>query len=319
MRPERIRAYLYNNPPLEGAIMENMHGYKWQMKNLPHIDVIGEEIENNIGMVEVKVLSFDGKEIYSNEKEIHIVNAKFSSEFDLNKPLINPAIVRIRLKIKEKTIVHEESIRIHKIYGRVTDFEGNPMPAYIWAIPEREMKNAVKKGFDGTVVKADKNGEYELWLPEEKISSIFIDDESYHKETYECWIWDVRLRKDIMINPHIDKVEIYNLHAWKSYLDYDSLHIHFIPDSFIKAMNKTTFKLEKRNTKVYVNEEECEIKTFSEHKSWREGIQPSYILDIESGKFQEENTVIKVQIEVKSEVKGKTTIEKGEAYFLGFY
>ncbi len=321
MDSEIIKAYLYNNPPLEGAIFETIGGgYKWQMKNVPHIDVIGTGIENIKSILEIRVLSKEGKEIYAAEKEIEVKDNKFSIKFELVSPLKNPDKIKIKLKNNHKEISQEERVKIHKIYGKITDFNGNPIPAYVWAIPARELPNVIKDGFDGTVVQADKCGRYELWLPEEEITGIFIDDESYHKKSYECWIWNVNLKRDIEINPRIDKVEIYNLRVWQSYIHDVALHIHFIPCSLLRTLSRIPERLKKSEVKVYVNNEKCEIKTFTEHKTWEEkGTLPSYILDVKPDKFDVNNTIVKVEIEWETRFKGKKVKEKGEAYFLGFY
>ncbi len=318
---EIIKAYLYNNPLLEGAIFEKMGGgYRWQMQNIPHIDIIGKDIGNGKNRIEVKVFSKTGEEIYSDEKEVEVKYNKFSIRFELPDRLNNPEEIKINLKNKRKEVLREEKVRIHRIYGRITDFNGNPIPAYVWAIPERELPNLIKNGFDGTVVQADRDGKYELWLPEEKITGIFIDDENYQKATFECWIWDVNLRRDIEINPRIDKVEIYNLRVWQSYLGEPPLHLHFIPCSLLRTLSKIPERLKRNEVKVYVNDEECKIKTFTEHKTWFErGTLFSYILDINPDKFDPNNTIVRVEIEWETEFKGKKAKEKGEAYFLGFY
>jgi len=328
-----LRAWLYNNPALDGAIMENIWGYKWKMSNRPHLDVVGANIENGNGILQVRIYSKNGKEIYNSKSRVEIQNNKFSMEFELKEPLVAPEIAEIIFIQGNKIVRAELPIKIHKIWGKVTNFEGNPIPAYLWAISEREVPIATKKGIDGTVVKADSFGNYELWLPEERIKCIFVADETYHKETFECWIWELTPSKDIKINPHIDKLEIYNLHAWLAYLDYSSAHIHFIPGSLARTLASlerykdkrksadilSSFpRLKRSDVKVYVGEEECEIKSFTEHLSYRKGVQPSYILDVDSKKFHTEDPIVRVVITHETKFKDKKVVEKGEAYFLGF-
>ena len=188
----RIDIYLYNNPHLEGSFMKDVHGKIWQMINAPHIDVVCEDITNGKGIIEISLFSSQGEIIFKEKRNVKVRKCSCSIEFRLSEPFVNPARVAVSLSINRKEIIREQAIRLHKISGNITDFNGNPIQAYVWAIPERELPSVSKKGFDGAVVQADKKGRYELWLPEENIKGIFIDDESYHKATYECWIWNLK-------------------------------------------------------------------------------------------------------------------------------
>ncbi len=119
MDSEIIKAYLYNNPPLEGAIFETIGGgYKWQMKNVPHIDVIGTGIENIKSILEIRVLSKEGKEIYAAEKEIEVKDNKFSIKFELVSPLKNPDKIKIKLK---NSLSHLPKLVCHNFYIFMTN------------------------------------------------------------------------------------------------------------------------------------------------------------------------------------------------------
>ena len=71
-----IKIYLYNNPSIKGTMFENIHGHRWMMKNTPHIDIVGKEIENGDGKLTITVLSNTGKEIYKEEKKLKVSNNK---------------------------------------------------------------------------------------------------------------------------------------------------------------------------------------------------------------------------------------------------
>ena len=298
--------------------MKDVHGKIWQMINTPHVDVVCESIANGKGTIAISIFSRQGKTIFNEKRNVKVKKCSCTIEFRLPEPLVEPARVEVILKINRKKITQEKVINIHRISGKVTNFKGNPMQAYVWAIPEREVQNVSKKGFDGAVVQADKQGRYELWLPEETIKGIFIDDESYHKTTYECWVWNVNLKRNIKINPRIDKVELYNLNVWQAYLGENVFHIHFIPCS-ISTYPKESLKLTKNDIRVYVNGKAQRIRSFTEHHPWKMGIGPSYLLDVEATDFDNQNSIIQVMVETKSKTGEKAIKEKGEAYYIGFY
>jgi len=321
-----LKAWLYNNPLLEGAVIENiLKKEKWGMRNMPHLDIVGENIRGTSAVVDVMVYSEDEKELYRGKSNIKIKNGKFRQEFKLEQSLVNPEITEIKLIQGKKTYSTDVLIKVHKIYGKVTSFGGDPIPAYF---------NVQGKG--ETIARADLNGRYELWLPEEPVKSVFIDDETYSKETLECWFREFTLTKDIEINPHIDKFEIYELHAW---LTYTSVHVHFVPMSltrtlvlFNKGKNTEEIardpfawpRLRKEDVEVYLNEKKAEIKTLTEHAHYVPTTKgmitcPSYILDISRREFEEaRDPIIRVVATHEVNLKGKRVVERGEAYFLGF-
>jgi len=218
----------------------------------------------------------------------------FSKEFE------NPQLSRVYVKIKSKNFYeeYELKLKVHKIYGRVTDFDNSPLAAYLW---------------HKTIVKADENGKFIFYYPEGKFLRLFVCDNRYSKETLECWIVCNSLKSDLKINPKVGNFEIYDLNVWFS---ADYYFAFFIPASLRllkleKSLKwKKTFPpiLKKDEVKVFLNEKETEIESFIEIPTRWNVHWPSYLLWIKSSKPRRP-TIFKVLVD--SEEKGI-----GEAYYI---
>lgn len=94
-------------------------------------------------------------------------------------------------------------------------------PSYVWAV--NDIPDSPQ-----AIVKTDEEGRFALWYPAGKPLRIFIDDESYSRTTYECWITSCGLKADVEINPRVGDLEVWGLHAWRTQLNW---HVYFWPCS----------------------------------------------------------------------------------------
>ena len=288
----KVNAYLYPNPPLEGETLVNLWGDKFKMKNKPFLEL--EFIGFKKGKYEIEISEpIKIRKQITIKKEIEKISL-FSKEFE------NPKLSKICVKIKSKKFYeeYELNLRVHKIYGRVTDFDNNPLSAYLW---------------HKTIVKADENGKFVFYYPEGKILRLFVCDNRYSKETLECWIVCNFLRSDLKINPKVGNFEIYDLNVWFSANYYFAF---FIPASLrlLKLEKELKWKktfppiLKKDEVKVFINEKEMEIKNFIEIPTKWKVYWPSYLLWIKSIRHKKP-TIFRVLVD--SEEKGI-----GEAYYI---
>ena len=219
-------------------------------------------------------------------------------------------------------------IELKKLSGKVTHFDGTPVPYPILSV-----------GGEMFAV-GDEDGEYEIFLSGEE-DKIMILDEGYSKERLECWLYDVKLEEDTELDVNIGGLEVYELGGW---LGYTGLYLHFIPMSVTK-MNAVVERepslkkgdvepqdffpyseawpnLKKEHIEVFIGEKEVPIKTFNEFDDFlgeeenEKFTRPGYIIGIAREDFEEE--IIKVKIEKQIELENREILEKGEGYYLGF-
>jgi hypothetical protein len=264
----------------------------------------------------IEVRDVEGEVIFEGGKEVEVKQGEFTACFKLEDALKDPE----RAKISFCGNVFILPIIQHRLYGKVTDFEGNPRPNCFITAHDAEF-NAL------ATVKSDAEGYYELWLPEKDFLTIAAADESYSKGTLECWVWNVRLDKDLELNLSYDKLGIYKLHGW---FGQQVVFLDFLPMSLTlvkKVMERGTSseniwpKLSENNVKVYINDEEFEILTFTEHPEYLGLDTPArngYLISIDKGKFLGvEDPIVKVVAAYPVKLDDETIVERGESIFLG--
>lgn len=199
---------------------------------------------------------------------------------------------------------------VHCIRGQVTDFEGRPFPAYLWAVE----KNAERQQ---AMVKTDVEGNFVFWYPEGRKARLFVDDESYSQTTYECWITIERLYGDIEIHPRVGNFELWGLHCWRNDLLWQ---VYFWPVSLpldVRAKRKGWKhfyhpRLTEDEIVVRVNGEEIAVKGIYNVRVWAgEGRKhPAYLL-VFPVLQQEECEPTIIQVEVCTKTRGR-----GEAWYV---
>lgn len=237
----------------------------------------------------------------------------------LDSPLRNPQYAHITFTTEKEKFDNLIPIKLHKIYGKITSFEGNPIAAYL-LVGNLEIS-----------AKADSNGNYTLWLPEKKVQHIFIDDETYSKTSLECFIGhNFTLTRDLEIDLHIHRMELYNMRSWAS---YKAFYIYFIPmsltrlrDTSMEGKREKWPKLGVDQVKVYINERKASIIFFSEVPDYigftnKVLSRPAYIISIAlrevSNAYKNEgHVIIRVVAEDKIEYPDKLVVEKGEAILI---
>lgn len=130
-------------------------------------------------------------------------------------------------------------VSVYRITGQVTDFDARPFPAYIWAVeqPYADRPQAMAK--------TDPEGHFTLWYPEGRRMRVFIDDESYSRTTYECWITIEALKGDVEIDPQVRNFELWGLHAWRAPMAWQ---VYFWPCSLLMDLlsKRPNWKLDHR-------------------------------------------------------------------------
>lgn len=185
-----------------------------------------------------------------------------------------------------------------KVYGKITDFHDNPRKnAYVMLVRPY--------GFPaGTAItKTDEDGFYQMRVPAATYHHAFVCDGDYGRETLEFYGWNVVVKPpEFRLNARFDKIEIYRLTAAET--PERTVIVEFVPMDIAHTVSsvKRIFelkgkidpedacneellpKLDKNNVKVYLDDEELEILTFSQiyylpKNLGIECLRPAYILE----------------------------------------
>jgi len=302
----RAAAYLYPNPPLEGSRLTDIWGRTYLMKNEPFLEVVlcdlppGEYVVELLSPVRLR--------------QAFEVSSGFRTLFFTHRAFDDPELPEVRLQISSDLRAGEEltlPLRVHKLHGQVRDFEGRPFPAYVWAASENPSSPQA-------IVRTDEEGRFTLWYPEGKPLRVFIDDKSYSRATYECWIASPNLRTDVQLNPRVGDFELWGLHAWRTQLHW---HVYFWPCSLpldlrAKRLNKEFSVPRLKEEEITVRFDGEEVPIWGLHRvpiQAGRGRASVYLLDLplQDKKNPCEPTLI--QVEVHTATRGR-----GEAWYIAW-
>lgn len=207
MKDIKIRAYLYPNPPFQGQTLTDIWGQHYEMKSEPFLEL--ELCDLSAGEYALELLS------PVRLQQTFKLSSSHKSIFFLHQRFADPELTEISVRVRKGTSVKEFAIplSVHKLTGQVRDFDSCPFPAYVWAVSDDPTSPQA-------MVRTDSEGHFTLWYPEGKALRVFINDESYGRSTYECWIIAEELKDDIKIDPRVGNFELWGLHVWRTQLNW---------------------------------------------------------------------------------------------------
>ena len=302
MKPE-VKAYLHPNPPLDGGTITNLWGNTYELKNRPFLEV--ELFNFAPGKYAIEVL--------------HPVKIKKNVDIDSRSAIVylyHDEFVNHKLSEVDILISGEGyegrftlPLTVHKISGRVKDFEGNPFPSFLWATKEEDI------GFK-SIIKTDRDGKFVFYYPEGKKLRLFVDDKSYSKTTFECWVIANIVKSDLEINPRVGNFELYDLQVW---FTLGLCFAFFIPASLPLYMREKEsgwkqhyppILTKEDRISILINNKNAEIKEITEIPVDRKDYYPSYVVVAKSEQEKLTFPTI-VKVEVNSPDKGR-----GEAWYV---
>lgn len=207
-----------------------------------------------------------------------------------------------------------------RIYGRLTDFNGNAMANGSIEIKKEDMRTYAY------ITQSDINGYYSLDVEKGDYAAIAAVKD-YGDKNLEYWGWNLPAYEDTEINIRIDKFEIYGINAFMIQRSYpnSSLMIYFRPMSlaYCKKIHESnevsdnmTFldvapEFDKNDIEVFVNEVPSKILELS--KVTERAIDTGqevfgYLLQVGMDNIQFDKAYQKIHIVVNS----LETNEKGE-------
>ena len=108
------------------------------------------------------------------------------------------------------------------IFGKITDFDGNPFPAAVIVNNRHEFRNEWG-------VWSDKDGNYSIQLPKTECNSMLVLDDTYGKTSLEAWCWKMIIDRDEKFDFKVGNGEVYSLDVWTSNGGFPNLMIYFRP------------------------------------------------------------------------------------------
>jgi hypothetical protein len=270
-----------------------------------HIGVYAEleKIELPFSLL-VYAKASDGKILYSNNYNIITSESceKYEIEIDpqmgifIFKALTDtlselPDSIYIVYKDKKTEYAQTKKCEYSTLSGKINDFNGNlfQSPLLLYRV-----------AFDGKNsymgVWSDKDGKYQITVPNGTYNAFYLDDDSYNKTTLECWGWHMIVDQNEEINFKIGNGEVYSLHTWPSNGGFSTLFIYFRP-MILPSLKHSTYTvdlnegfnvtdispdLELKDLNISVNNHKCEVislqriyETSSDKKS-----MPAYIVQV---------------------------------------
>lgn len=305
-----IKLILNNNPQCETTLESTVKQVVWNMRNIPFIKIEGMDLKKKYKYI--KVIN-ENIELFSGE--VLVDDNKFSIKFDLESPLDKTDSIKVLLDEEEYIF----DIKLRKIYGTVKYINKEPV------------KNPIISCTNSNIISiGDEDGNFQVLLSD-KEESIGIFDHRYSKDMLETWIYNVDLDKDIKLDIHIDKCEVYGIRSFKQECSY---YINFIPMSIdrvnyvenkglkseVEIVIDEDFspKLRVEDVEVYCNNKKLEIVSFTEVKDFLGNIEGKnryrngYILAVPKSSI--DDSLIKIKIKDNFLENEYTNVGIGEGY-----
>ena len=226
-----------------------------------------------------------------------------------------------------------------KLYGKVTDFNNNPVDsASVW------LKNKIngialkdkRKLFDNAYeTLTDKNGNFSIEVEKGTYYCLYaIKESDYGKTKLEYWAWNLPIYDDLEINPQYDRLEVYGMNAFEPQTGpFETYQVFFRPMSLTKALKlpkKITSEIidiapkviKKEDLKVQVNGVDVKIVSLNRVKEYsRKKYMYGYFLQIlkpKSGQIKiSPSEMAKGYDKISITLHSKETNEKGKGeYFV---
>ncbi|MBP1673827.1 MAG: hypothetical protein H6Q25_1642 [Bacteroidetes bacterium] len=117
-----------------------------------------------------------------------------------------------------------------KLYGRVTDFEGNPIDSVSIRLKNKQFENLYE-------TLTDKDGRFSLLVKMDNYYCLYaIKLSDYKKTKLEYWAWNVPIFNDLEINPQYNNMEVYGVNAFEPQVTpHETYRIYFRPMSLKKG------------------------------------------------------------------------------------
>ncbi len=205
IRHPKGRVYLSNNPQWSDRLYTPLKDEEWELNGFPWLWVTWRDLPcGGEWDIAVTVFGREEDEMVSFTSQQAESNGSIHWQIRLDAPIPEAWVAHTVARQGREKWEQWIELRTFTLSGRITDFEGNPRIGFLHA-------------GSGMTVCTDEAGNYSLSLPDCPISAIFVGDWEYGKTTAECWIYDYHPMRDLVLDCHIGDLELYELHAWRSF------------------------------------------------------------------------------------------------------
>lgn len=303
---------LNNNPPCQAELASTVKHVTWQLANTPAITVTGSGFAD--GPCELAVI-FKGEVIA--QDAITVAQHRFKKRFPLAAPLAHPTALEVRVGTEFCRII---PIRLNRLYGRVTDFAGQPIP------------HPIINAYEGLTAVGDAAGNYEIYLPG-KTRQIGVFAKDYSIASLESWLYELDLQEDTRLDIRLDKLEVYEIGGWQG---QGGVYLRFIPMSLARiaelmkqglseadmlAYPEAWPRLNKADVRISIGSTEVPIASFNGYddivgeNAADKLTRPGYIIGIAHTDWRP--GIVKIELSHLVRFGAEEVLEYGEGYFGG--
>lgn len=281
------------------------------------------ELEDLLYPFKISVVAKKEKEeIYSREFEVNC-NKETTEAFDITcndcafvfqsitkevKDL--PDEMHVKIFVGEKEYSDIIKCEYARIYGKVTDFNGNPYPAFVAL-----RRIAFGSDYAEMAVWSNGEGEYSVIVPKGFYNNFFVCDHAYGQTVLENWSWQMLIDRDEEHNFKIGNGEVYSLAQWCNNGGGRTMFFWFRP-MILPSLNRKEYETEINHIKRCVNDISPELelsdvkvtlngrdlKVISLQKIYETGddyVMPAYIIQTERPSYKASDTVGKQTVIVE--------------------
>jgi hypothetical protein len=266
-----IMAYWYNVPSEKDVNMGKMGSSDFQSSLQVYGKIPGESFKVRVQVFLKKKRPVFEKAFDLNRSEKSEVATYNGDYFRLRYPVEyqpdNPQRIVVTIESANSKRLKDITCHYHKISGKVTDFHGKPLRAFIGICPDAFFE-FIGKYSDG-------DGNYEVELPERTYNAVIASTDQYGISQTESWAWHVINDSDQILNFVIGNGEVYNLNIWTSnggdltyFLSFRPMVLEWVfsqgshpirIDEKELSLITSTPELEASDIKVTVNEKELPV------------------------------------------------------------
>lgn len=228
-RRPRVKAYLCNNPRWRTTLRNPVTGEAIPIEAFPSLSVdLGDLPSDGVWSVGATAFGHEQHELVTLESTVASQNRRLRWSWDLDEPVADPWTIHVWARQDSYLFEETAGLRINRLSGKVTDFDGRPIQGVVCA-----------NGVRGVAAPTDDAGRYSLWLPDGHILSLLAADAGYGEKTLQCWVYDYRPEGDFSLDMRVGQCEIYELNAWRGYcgikVDFIPMSVGMVRSLFVKG------------------------------------------------------------------------------------
>lgn len=331
-----LRVHLYNCDRFRDVFesLPEPDGREVSFEAKPHVTVEGTiqfcgPLSSNL-----EIIDRGGRALLKSSQNINVKHGKVYADFELEKRLPEATQAVLSMNFDDKSVKERVRLVSHQLFGRITDFDGDPIKGYVVV-----NTGFVQNGRSVATAKSDKDGYYEISLPQRRYHSIFACDENYGRSKLESWAWNIFIDKDAKLDFRIGEIELYRMTSGVSpertvIADFVPMSIHCtvkrIMEDYAKGMRKPELgsgsryypSLDKQDLEVFVDSTKAKVLTLNQRfqslgdYDMSDYSRPAWTIEAKLPQNITSGThILRIVLHKKHVEKRKVTRENGEATY----